>query len=187
MTQHSGKIIIAVTTLSLMGITLASAKGVNEMKGATGAAVKICVQQRKDAKEGEHPSREQRQAVRAQFRTCIRNAVMLNHGHAKSKHSQSSHSSMSSHTSSSQSMTAKVEIEDFEFYPQVLTVKQGTTVRWKNEDRAPHTITSTGTGGLNSGTLDRNEHYSYTFTGTGTYNYHCSFHPTMTGAVIVTE
>ncbi len=185
MKRYISTLAVAATALSLTGFTLAaSAHGMNVTKGATGEQVKVCVQQRKDANVGEHPTRQQRLAIRMQYRTCIRNAVMLNHGHASS-HSKSSHSTSSRSSKSSKPMTAKVEIEDFAFSPQVLTVKQGTTVRWKNEDNTPHTVT--GSGGLDSGTLDYDESYSHTFTGTGTFNYHCDFHSNMTGAVIVTE
>lgn len=84
-------------------------------------------------------------------------------------------------------MLKKVEIEDHAFSPSPLTVKVGTTVRWKNEDDTDHTVTSSGSSVLDSGTLDENETYSHTFTGTGTYNYFCEFHPEMKGKVIVTE
>lgn len=82
-----------------------------------------------------------------------------------------------------------MEIEDFRYDPATVNVKVGTTVRWKNEDDAPHTVTS-NTGGalvLNSGILQENDTYTHTFTLSGSYHYHCSLHPDMQGTVNVTE
>lgn len=78
-----------------------------------------------------------------------------------------------------------VSVSNFAFEPQSVTVKVGTTVRWTNQDSARHTITSDA-GDWGSGSLSQGETYSRTFTQAGTYTYHCAFHPSMTGTVIVT-
>lgn len=78
--------------------------------------------------------------------------------------------------------TAKVDIVDFAFSPDVLTVPVGTTVTWTNTGVAIHTVTGDWGG---SDTLDAAFTYSFTFTEPGTYSYVCDFHPQMTGTIIV--
>lgn len=72
------------------------------------------------------------------------------------------------------------------FSPSELNVQPGTTVTWMNTDRDSHTTTS-DLPGWNSGTLSPGRQFSFTFQATGTFPYHCSFHPGMTGRVVVAE
>jgi plastocyanin len=77
-----------------------------------------------------------------------------------------------------------VNIDNFVFGPQTLTVPVGTTVTWTNSDDIPHTSVSTE-GVFKSKVLDTDEKFSYTFTKAGTYPYYCTIHPKMTGKVVV--
>ena len=70
---------------------------------------------------------------------------------------------------------AEVEMEDFQFNPQVLVIRPGTTVKFANKDEAQHTATS-DTGVFDSGYLSKGEEYFYTFTEPGTYPYYCIPH-----------
>jgi amicyanin len=79
---------------------------------------------------------------------------------------------------------AEVDIDQFTFLPQRITVKAGTTVTWINEDDVPHTIVSSSKV-FKSKALDTADKFSFTFTTPGTYDYFCSVHPHMTGAVVV--
>jgi plastocyanin len=79
---------------------------------------------------------------------------------------------------------AEVDIDQFTFLPQRITVKAGTTVSWVNEDDVPHTVASSGKV-FKSKALDTADKFSFTFTTPGTYDYFCSLHPHMTGAVVV--
>ena len=79
---------------------------------------------------------------------------------------------------------AEVDIDQFTFTPQHITVKAGTTVTWINEDDVPHTIVSSSKV-FKSKALDTADKFSFTFTTPGTYDYFCSVHPHMTGAVVV--
>ena len=79
---------------------------------------------------------------------------------------------------------AEVDIDQFTFLPQRITVKAGTTVTWINEDDVPHTVASSGKA-FKSKALDTADKFSFTFTTPGTYDYFCSLHPHMTGAVVV--
>ncbi len=78
----------------------------------------------------------------------------------------------------------EVKIDNFAFAPQRIAVKAGTTVTWINADDAPHTVVST-TKLFKSSALDTADKFSFTFTTPGTYEYFCSLHPHMTGAVVV--
>jgi plastocyanin len=78
----------------------------------------------------------------------------------------------------------EVDIDQFTFYPQRITVKAGTTVTWVNEDDVPHTVASS-TKLFKSKALDTKDKFSFTFTTPGTYEYFCSLHPHMTGAIVV--
>jgi len=77
-----------------------------------------------------------------------------------------------------------VEIEDFDFSPDAVTIDVGQTVRWVNEGVEKHTATADnlewGTGTLNAG-----ESFQKKFDEAGTYTYFCSYHTTMSGTIIV--
>ncbi len=76
------------------------------------------------------------------------------------------------------------------YVPASLTVAKGGKVTWTNDDPVPHTVTSTivpsGASSFDSGNMNPNATYTVTFTVSGTYQYKCSYHPWMTGTVIVT-
>ncbi len=80
--------------------------------------------------------------------------------------------------------TSEVEISDFEFAPDTITVSPGTTVTWKNMDSPPHTVTSREDL-FDSGSMSTGDTFSYTFEQSGTYEYYCAIHPYMEGTVIV--
>lgn len=89
-----------------------------------------------------------------------------------------------------------IRVEDYAFTPGTLTVKAGTTVTWKNEGEAPHTVTSVEKGGpLDSGMMGPGGSYTHTFAEPGTYEYRCLPHAAkgkdgrftgMVGKVVVT-
>ncbi|MFE4723035.1 cupredoxin family copper-binding protein, partial [Streptomyces sp. NPDC056728] len=79
-----------------------------------------------------------------------------------------------------------VKITGMKFATPKLTVKVGETVKWVNEDTAPHTVTTTsGPAKLDSGTLQKGDSWSYTFTKAGTYEYYCAVHPDMKASITV--
>jgi plastocyanin len=79
---------------------------------------------------------------------------------------------------------AGVQIDQFAFLPQRITVKPGTTVTWTNDDDDSHTVASSAKL-FKSGPLDTGDKFSFTFTTPGTYAYFCSVHPQMTGTIVV--
>lgn len=81
-----------------------------------------------------------------------------------------------------------MDIQGFKFSKPALTVAVGTKVSWINRDSVSHTVTSTSapsgqefdSGGMGTGTS-----FSKVFDVPGTYEYHCTYHPSMTATIIV--
>jgi plastocyanin len=79
-----------------------------------------------------------------------------------------------------------VDIKNFAFKPPHVTVAPGTTVKWVNRDKAPHTATSTQPrGAFDSGKLKQGQSYAFKFKHPGTYKYYGKIHPDMKGTVTV--
>ena len=79
----------------------------------------------------------------------------------------------------------KIEIKDFMFNPQKITVKSGEKITWVNRDEEPHTVVSVGKKFPKSSGLDTDQEYSIVAGAPGTYEYFCSVHPKMTGIIVV--
>jgi plastocyanin len=79
----------------------------------------------------------------------------------------------------------KIRIVNYAYSPIAITIKQGQTVVWENRDYVKHTITSIGSGPLDSDELKRGEMYAYTFNSPGLYEYYCKLHPYMRGKIRV--
>ncbi len=84
-----------------------------------------------------------------------------------------------------------VAIKNFAFSPATMTVTQGTTVIWMNQDSAEHQIINDASGSnpegaiFKSNPLPNGASYSFTFNTPGTYPYHCTIHPSMKGTITV--
>jgi plastocyanin len=77
-----------------------------------------------------------------------------------------------------------IDIVNNEYQPALITIHANHIVTWENFDLVDHSVTS-DTGVWDSGTLAHGQKYQFTFTTVGSYPYHCTFHPEMTGLVIV--
>jgi plastocyanin len=77
-----------------------------------------------------------------------------------------------------------VEINNFMFTPQNLTVPVGTTVTWKFDDSTQHTVTADDNS-FASSPMANGQTFTHTFSTAGTVPYHCSIHPEMTATIIV--
>ncbi len=86
---------------------------------------------------------------------------------------------------STSSKQNRIEIKDFAFNPQTITVKSGEKVTWINRDEEPHTIVSVGKQFKKSTALDTDQEFTITVGAPGTYDYFCSVHPKMTGTIVV--
>ena len=79
-----------------------------------------------------------------------------------------------------------VTIVDFAFTPQVITITAGASVRWTNTGSFIHTATS-DTAVWDSGDLASSGTFTQTFTVPGGYAYHCTYHLSMQGTIVVLE
>jgi plastocyanin len=79
----------------------------------------------------------------------------------------------------------QIEIKDFHFNPQTLTVKSGEKITWINRDEEPHTVVSVEKQFKKSPPLDTDQEFTITAGAPGTYTYFCSVHPKMTGTIVV--
>ena len=90
-------------------------------------------------------------------------------------------------TSSSQT----VDIQNYAFDPQSITVDVGITVIWKNLDSVDHTVTTLaldpiGQVSFDSGYISPEGTFQFKFENAETYNYRCTIHG-FTGTVIVQQ
>jgi plastocyanin len=81
-----------------------------------------------------------------------------------------------------------VEIKQYKFIPESVTVKVGTTVKWVNaEKRTTHSVLFRDGEPIESERLLPGESWQRTFTAPGTIRYSCGPHPEMSGTVVVVE
>lgn len=78
----------------------------------------------------------------------------------------------------------KVSIANFVFTPATLTVVQGRTVTWSNNDGAPHGLAYKD-GAKGTDVLLPGATFSRTYDKPGSFDYLCAVHPYMTGKVLV--
>jgi plastocyanin len=78
----------------------------------------------------------------------------------------------------------EIDIKDFAFNPETVTIKVGTTVKWSNKDNASHTVTGDD-GSWGSNSLAKGDVFSFTFSKVGTFSYHCGVHPSMKATLTV--
>ena len=77
-----------------------------------------------------------------------------------------------------------VLIDQFAFSPEVIKVKAGTEIIWKNNESTAHTVTAED-GSFDSGTLTQGAEFRKKFMKPGTYSYSCEMHSFMSGKVVV--
>jgi plastocyanin len=79
--------------------------------------------------------------------------------------------------------THVITIEGMKFALPTVTVKKGDKVVWQNKDIVPHTVTAAGK--FDSGEIKANGSWTWTAQAPGRYDYTCTYHPTMKGALVV--
>lgn len=77
-----------------------------------------------------------------------------------------------------------VLIKDYRFVLETVTVEQGQTIKWVNEDSALHTVEAKNKEFV-SPELYQGDAYTFKATKQGTYEYICGLHPNMVGKVVV--
>ena len=80
---------------------------------------------------------------------------------------------------------AKVDIKNTMFTPSQVSIDNGGTVTWTNNDTVAHNVIVDNGEGPSSDLIQPGSSYSYEFTKPGSYQYHCSVHPSMRGTIVV--
>jgi plastocyanin len=80
--------------------------------------------------------------------------------------------------------TYRVAIEDMQFRPAQVSVHAGDRIVFSNKDLFPHNVTADAKS-FDSLDIAANAAWTYRATKPGTYPYHCAYHPTMQGEIIV--
>ena len=83
--------------------------------------------------------------------------------------------------------TVEIDMKNFQFAPKDATVKVGQTVKWVNQDSAPHDATDEKTGQFKSDQFAKGESYEFTPKKAGKIAYVCTLHPGMEGTLTVTQ
>lgn len=80
----------------------------------------------------------------------------------------------------------EVAMVDFKFEPRDVTVEQGETITWTNEDTAQHNAVASEGDGPESELFNQGESYSWTADAEpGEIPYVCTIHPGMEGTITV--
>jgi plastocyanin len=81
-------------------------------------------------------------------------------------------------------VVAKEVNDKYMFAPHAVSVAKGTKVVWTNKSDAEHNVTITKGMKVNKD-FKAGKTVSVTFARAGTYQYHCEYHPYMTGVITV--
>jgi plastocyanin len=80
--------------------------------------------------------------------------------------------------------TGSIAIRNFVFEPTTDTVRVGQSVTFRNHDLVPHTATADNRK-FDSASIAADSTWRFTARQKGVFTYHCSFHPTMRGTLVV--
>jgi plastocyanin len=80
--------------------------------------------------------------------------------------------------------TVTIDMKNIQFNPSSASVKVGQTVKWVNEDEAPHNVKG---GPLNSKTFGKGGSFEFTPKKAETISYVCTIHPNMKATLTVTS
>ena len=80
--------------------------------------------------------------------------------------------------------THEVRIKDFKFCPEQIEIKTGDTIRWINDDLAPHTATASEFG-WDTGEISGGDSAVLLVTSDMETAYFCAFHPHMVASLII--
>ncbi|WP_420645023.1 cupredoxin domain-containing protein [Candidatus Leptofilum sp.] len=85
-----------------------------------------------------------------------------------------------------------IEMANFAYVPNEITVEAGTAVTWVNKDSGPRHSATAADGSFDTGLFDEGEEVTLTFDAPGTYIYYCTLHGSpdgsgMAATITVTE
>ena len=78
----------------------------------------------------------------------------------------------------------RARIASFAYAPARIEIAAGTTVEWRNDDQMAHTVTASDSS-FASPLLQPGDVWRHTFATPGSFDFYCSPHPFMKGAVVV--
>jgi len=87
------------------------------------------------------------------------------------------------HAGATQGTGTTIQIVDACFTPTILHAKPGQSVTWVNTDPFVHNITANGWGHYDD--LNPTERFTAAFDDPGLYPFACTFHPGMSGVIVV--
>ena len=87
------------------------------------------------------------------------------------------------HTGVTEGRGTRIEMIDACFTPTTLFAEPGETITFVNLDGFPHNITANEWGHFDD--LRKGEGYTTSFTTDGIYAYACTYHPGMSGAIVI--
>lgn len=99
--------------------------------------------------------------------------------------SEQTNDNLTNTAAESEETTTNVIMTNMLFTPSQITIEQGETVTWTNNDSVDHTVTADTGNGPKSETIKPGSTYHYTFNEVGSFQYHCEFHSAMHGTVVV--
>jgi plastocyanin len=79
----------------------------------------------------------------------------------------------------------EVSLEGIAFEPAEVTVAAGDTVTWTNNDSVSHDVTADSFSSGDPGGMAGGDTFEHTFEEAGSFDYVCTVHPGMEGAVVV--
>lgn len=87
--------------------------------------------------------------------------------------------------------THLVRVVNMKFDPDVVRIRPGDSIKWKNEDIVPHTITAESDPGqkptFDSGTVNGSGTFLYKPGHALEIPYFCRFHPMMKGRIVIAK
>ena len=79
----------------------------------------------------------------------------------------------------------EVAMRNLSFTPARLTVQEGETVTWVNDESIQHTVVAREGADFESGLLDQGDTFEFEADDAGTVRYVCTLHPGMRGTIVV--
>jgi plastocyanin len=83
--------------------------------------------------------------------------------------------------------TVTIAMKNIQFAPKDVTVKEGQTVKWVNQDTVDHNVTAKSGASFKSDLFGNGGTYEWKADKAGTVQYVCTVHPGMTGTLNVTK
>jgi plastocyanin len=80
--------------------------------------------------------------------------------------------------------TIQIKITATGFTPKTVTINQGDTVKWTNDDKVNHQLVANN-GTFASPIIRPGQAYPFTFNTAGKVNYHDALHPALTGTITI--